>query len=99
LKKHVSPRTMRRTFQDLARAASVGDLVTRAVSGHQTEDMQRHYSTVRAEEIRGSLRRVAESSTSRRSGQVVCKVVCTRKEKKKAPDDLSSDALFSRWIR
>jgi hypothetical protein len=60
LKKHVSPRTMRRTFQDLARAASVGDLVTRAVSGHQTEDMQRHYSTVRAEEIRSSLRRVAE---------------------------------------
>lgn len=59
-KKHLSPRAMRRTFQDLARAASVGDLVTRAVSGHQTEDMQRHYSTVRVEEMRSSLARVAE---------------------------------------
>lgn len=60
LKKHVSPRAMRRTFQDLARAASVGDLVTRAVSGHATEEMQRHYSTVRVEEIRQGLRRVAD---------------------------------------
>ena len=60
LTKHVSPRAMRRTFQDLARAASVGDLVTRAVSGHATEDMQRHYSTVGSDEIRRSLGRVAD---------------------------------------
>lgn len=60
LKKHVSPRAMRRTFQDLARAASVGDLVTRAVSGHATEEMQRHYSTVRADEIRSGLDQVAK---------------------------------------
>lgn len=36
---------MRRTFQDLARAAQVNDLVTRAVSGHATEAMHHHYST------------------------------------------------------
>ena len=41
---------MRRTFQDLARAAEVKDLVTRAISGHATETMQHHYSTVAAEE-------------------------------------------------
>ena len=60
LAKHVSPRAMRRTFQDLARAAAVGDLVTRAVSGHATEQMHRHYSTVGVEEIRTGLGRVAE---------------------------------------
>jgi integrase len=42
----VSPRAMRRTFQDLARAAKVHDVVTRAISGHATETMQRHYSSV-----------------------------------------------------
>lgn len=40
LKKHITPRAMRRTFQDLARAAEVKDVVTRAVSGHATEAMQ-----------------------------------------------------------
>jgi hypothetical protein len=34
------------------------DLVTRAVSGHSTEAMQRHYSTVNQEEIRQGLARV-----------------------------------------
>ncbi|HEX2571265.1 MAG TPA: hypothetical protein VH877_17035 [Polyangia bacterium] len=58
LKKAVTPRAMRRTFQDLARAAEVKDLVTRAVSGHSTEAMQRHYSTVNQEEIRQGLARV-----------------------------------------
>ena len=31
LKKHITPKAMRRTFQDLARAAQVNDVVTRAV--------------------------------------------------------------------
>src|SRR5579863_9206197 len=35
---------MRRTFQALARAADVKDIVTRSVSRHSTEEMQRHYS-------------------------------------------------------
>lgn len=58
LAKRITPRAMRRTFQDLARAAEVKDVVTRAISGHATEDMQRHYSTVHAEEIRQGLARV-----------------------------------------
>jgi hypothetical protein len=37
LGKHLPPRAMRRSFQDLARAASVSDVVTRAISGHATE--------------------------------------------------------------
>ncbi len=46
LKKRITPRAMRRSFQDLARSARVDDVVTRSISGHATEQMQRHYSTV-----------------------------------------------------
>lgn len=55
LTKRLTPRGMRRTFQDLARAANVTDLVTRSISGHATEEMQQHYSTVPGEEQRGAL--------------------------------------------
>jgi len=58
LKKRITPKAMRRTFQDLARAANVNDLVTRSVSGHATEAMQRHYSTVNQDEQREGLARV-----------------------------------------
>jgi hypothetical protein len=44
--KHLTQRALRRTFNDLARAAQVTDLVTRSISGHLTEKMQAHYSTV-----------------------------------------------------
>jgi hypothetical protein len=50
---------MRRTYQDLARAAGVPDLVTRSISGHATEAMQQHYSTVADGEQRTALARVA----------------------------------------
>jgi integrase len=55
---HFTPRGMRRTFQDLCRAAEVKDVVTRSISGHATETMQRHYSTVQAEEQRQSIGQV-----------------------------------------
>jgi integrase len=58
LSKRLTPRAMRRTFQDLARAVQVPDVVTRAVSGHVTEAMQRHYSTVSGEEMRENLAKV-----------------------------------------
>jgi integrase len=57
-KKQITPRAMRRTFQDLARAAEVRDIVTRSVSGHSTEAMQRHYSTVTSQEQRAGLAKV-----------------------------------------
>ncbi len=56
--KHITPRAMRRTFQDLARAAQMNEIVTRAISGHATEEMHRHYSTVGNDEIREGLARV-----------------------------------------
>ena len=54
-----TPRGMRRTYQDLARAAGIHDVVTRAISGHLTETMQHHYSTARGAEIRDALARMA----------------------------------------
>jgi integrase len=62
----VSPRAMRRTFQDLAREAGVADVVTRAISGHATEAMQRRYSTARAHEVEAGLARVIDIATARR---------------------------------
>jgi integrase len=62
----VSPRAMRRTFQDLARAAGVSDIVTRAISGHQTEAMQRRYSTVGGPEVRRGLADIIDISTGKR---------------------------------
>ena len=58
LGKKITPRAMRRTYQDLARAAEVKDLVTRSISGHATEAMQEHYSTVQIEEMRTSIGKI-----------------------------------------
>lgn len=60
----LSPRAMRRTFNDLARAASIEAIVTRSISGHLTEQMQNHYSTVRGPEQRAGIARVVDLMTS-----------------------------------
>ncbi|MFO0647970.1 MAG: hypothetical protein U0326_17150 [Polyangiales bacterium] len=53
---------MRRTFQDLARVSGVSDLITRRVSGHQTEEMQRHYSTANQGEIHDGIARIVATA-------------------------------------
>ena len=58
--KEVTPRAMRRSFQDLARTAEVRDVVTRSISGHATEQMQRLYSTVTNQEQAASLARILD---------------------------------------
>ena len=58
LNKKITQRALRRTFNDLARAAQVSDLVTRSISGHLTERMQQHYSTVNGGEQREALAKV-----------------------------------------
>jgi integrase len=58
--KHISPRAMRRTYQDLARQAQVHDFVARAISGHATVEMHDHYSTVGGDEVRQGLGRVIQ---------------------------------------
>jgi integrase len=61
----VSPRAMRRTYQELARVANVSDIVTRSISGHATPEMQRHYSTVSGDEMRAGLGKVIDIATGR----------------------------------
>jgi hypothetical protein len=70
LGKKISQRALRRTFNDLARAAHVNDLVTRSISGHLTESMQHHYSTVNGNEQREALAKVIQlfASNTRASG-------------------------------
>lgn len=48
---------MRRTFQDLARAAGVEGIITRSICGH-TPDMTELYSSVNGGEQRASIGRV-----------------------------------------
>ena len=58
IKKHLTAKLMRRTFQDLSRVSLVNDLVVRAISGHATPEMQQHYSTLGVEEVREGLAKV-----------------------------------------
>lgn len=60
----VTPRAMRRTMQDLAREAGVSDVVTRAISGHATASMQRHYSTARDHEVATTLGQLVAHATA-----------------------------------
>ena len=46
---------LRYTFTDLVRQANVDAVVRRALTGHVTEQMQRHYSTVRIDEKRAAV--------------------------------------------
>lgn len=56
-------RGLRRTYQDLARAAGIHDAVTRAISGHATSEMQLHYSTASGDEVREALGKVISIAT------------------------------------
>ena len=67
MKKTITPRAMRRTFQDLARAGDVKDLVTRAISGHATPSMRSHYSTIASNEVEAGLAKVVSLAGVRRA--------------------------------
>ena len=64
LKKKFTPRGMRRTFNDLARTAKVESLITKSISGHLTDRMKDHYSTVSPVEQRDSIGRVLQLVTT-----------------------------------
>lgn len=54
----LTPRAMRRTFQDLARKAGLHDVIRKSISGHATEEMHHLYSTAHFDEQRVSLSRI-----------------------------------------
>jgi integrase len=53
--KRFTPRGLRYTFTDLVRRANVDVVVRRALTGHVTEEMQRHYSNVSLDEKRAAV--------------------------------------------
>ncbi len=57
LKKRLTPHSMRRTNKDLLRAAGASQAVSMAISGHLTEAMHLHYSTVSTDEQRAAISR------------------------------------------
>lgn len=60
LEKKISQRAMRRTFNDLRRAAQIEDIVARSISGHLTQEMGEHYSTVNGTEQRAAMAKVLQ---------------------------------------
>lgn len=68
LKKKFTPRGMRRTFNDLARAANIEGVVTRSISGHRSEKLREHYSTVSGDEQRETIGRILHLVSSEGSG-------------------------------
>ncbi len=62
---------LRRTFVDLARRARVDGVVTRALTGHVTEKMRIHYSTVGMDEKRRADKKVGTTPAARdKSGKL-----------------------------
>lgn len=59
IKKALTGRAMRRTYQDLCRAAEVSQTIQMAMSGHATAKMKEWYSTMGGDEGRESLTRMA----------------------------------------
>jgi integrase len=55
LKKRITPRAMRRTFQDLARNADIETIVRQKICGHATQEMSDLYSTVPQKEIQAAV--------------------------------------------
>jgi hypothetical protein len=60
LSKQISPKAMRRSFQDAVREAEVANVVVRSISGHLTEQMQQRYSTARGHEQQSAVTRIID---------------------------------------
>lgn len=60
LKKTVTGRSLRRTFQDLTREAEVDVVITKAISGHATDAMRVHYSTAHDNEVQAGIAKVID---------------------------------------
>jgi integrase len=79
LGKKFTQRGLRRTFNDLARAAEIESIVTKKISGHQTDAMVERYSTVRAEEQQGAIRRIM-ATMAEQPEETTTKAVQTEQE-------------------
>jgi integrase len=67
LAKRITPHMMRYLFNDVLRLAGVDQVTRKALTGHVTNEMTEHYSTVRLDEKRAAMEAVATLLT-RKSG-------------------------------
>lgn len=79
-----TPHGLRRTFNDLARRAGVDAVVTKAITGHVTEQMREHYSSVALDEKRAAISNVVRLVPRATSTAQVGETVGECSEKKKA---------------
>ena len=66
LGKRITPKAMRRSFKDVARAAGIPAVVRKGVSGHSTDLMDDHYATPTRTEKREAVGKVYSLATARR---------------------------------
>lgn len=59
LKKRITPHRMRYFFNDLLREAGVDQVTRKSLTGHVTDEMTEHYSTVRLDEKRAAMEAAA----------------------------------------
>jgi site-specific recombinase XerD len=65
LKKQISPKAMRRSFQDAMREAQVANVVVRSM-GHLTDRMQQRYSTAQGHEQEQAIARIVDLTRVKR---------------------------------
>jgi len=71
LKKRITPHMMRYLFNDLLRLAGIDQVTRKALTGHVTDEMTEHYSTVRLDERRSAMAAVAEKFREGKVGTLV----------------------------
>jgi hypothetical protein len=65
LGKSITPRAMRRTFQDLTQKAGVDGVVAMAISGHATDASRIRYSTANVPEVAKAIGKVVSIATAK----------------------------------
>jgi hypothetical protein len=63
----VTPRALRRTFQDVAREAGLSEVLTRGICLHKSPEMTARYSTVRLGETEAAIGKVIDFATAKRA--------------------------------
>jgi integrase len=65
----LTPKGMRRTFNDLLRRQGVDRLVLRSMTGHSSEEMTRTYSAIRADDRAQAVRGLAGKIAPKKEGE------------------------------
>lgn len=75
LKKKITPKAMRRTFKDMTRAVGMEAVIRKAISGHQTDAMDLHYSTAHKPEVARALGNLFDLATAKAKRKGTTKAV------------------------